>query len=183
MVRPNDQTGLEQTLTERLAALPVPIRIIHHKPEHGAWYQWNTLLTGTGDCGTFADAVIQAITYQQEQQKQQALIATPARYTLETVATLGECLRRTRKVWPTAVLYLYLGAASWLESMDAYDLVVKSRSMELSWDAYLEDGQGLDPAGIYLFGSDGGAYRGFDVKLAEAYPPQRGTIHILREED
>lgn len=55
--------------------------------------------------------------------------------------------------------------------------------MELSWDAYLEDGQGPDPAGIYLFGSDGGAYRGFDVELEEVYPPQRGTFHILREED
>ncbi|SRR6266478_8347093 len=118
----------------------------------------------------------------QEQQQQQTLIATPGRYTLETVTTLGECLRRTRKVRPTAVLYLYLGATSWLESRDAYDLIVKNRSMELSWDAYLEDGQGLDPAGIYLFGSDGGAYRGFDVVLEEAYPPQRDTIHILREE-
>ena len=90
-------------------------------------------------------------------QKQQTLIATPGRYTLETVTTLGECLRRTRKVRPTAVLYLYLGAHGWLESGDAYDLVVKSRSKELSWDAYLENGQGPDPAGISLFGSDGGA--------------------------
>ena len=118
----------------------------------------------------------------QEQQKQQALIGTSGRYKLETLATLGECLRRTLRVRPTPVLYLYLGATSWLESRDAYDLVVKSRSMELSWDAYLEDGQGPDPAGIYLFGSDGGAYRGFDVELEEAYPPQQGTIHILREE-
>jgi len=182
MAQHNDQTALEQMLTERLAQLPVPIRIVHHE-EHGAWYQWKTLLTGTSDCGSFADAVIQAITYQQEQHKQQALTATPARYTLETVATLGECLRRTHKVRPTAILYLYLGAQGWLESRDAYDLVVKSRLIELSWDAYLEDGQGPDPAGIYLFGSDGGAYRGFDVELDEAYPPQRGTIHILREED
>src|SRR5690242_18805588 len=98
MAHHNDQIDLEQTLTKRLAALPVPIRIIHHKPEHGAWYQWKTLLTGTGDCGTFADAVIGAITHQQEQHEAQRLIATPARYTLETVATLGECLRRTRKV-------------------------------------------------------------------------------------
>jgi len=119
----------------------------------------------------------------QEQHKQQTLIATPGRYTLETVTTLGECLRRTRKVRPTPILYLYLGARGWLESRDAYDLVVKNRSMELSWDAYLEDGQGPDPAGIYLFGSDGGAYRGFDVELEETtYPSQRGTIHILREE-
>jgi hypothetical protein len=183
MTRSNDQTALEQTLTEHLAQLPVPIRIVHHKPEHGAWYQWKTMLTGSGDCGTFADAVIQAITYQQEHEMQQALIATPARYTLDAVATLGECLRRTRKVRPTSILYLYLGAQGWLESGDAYDLVVKSRSMELSWDAYLEDGQGPDPAGICLFGSDGGAYRGFDVELEETYPPQRGTIHILREED
>ena len=117
-------------------------------------------------------------------QQQQTLIATPGRYTLETVTTLGECLRRTRKVRPTAVLYLYLGAQGWLESRDAYDLVAKSRSIELSWDAYLEDGQGPDLAGIYLFGSDRGAYRGFDVVLEEAYryPPQQGTIHILREE-
>lgn len=183
MTRQNDQTALEQTLTERLAALPIPIRIIHHRPEHGAWYQWKTQLTGTGDCGMFADAVIGAITYQQEQHQTQRLNATPARYTLETVVTLGECLRRTRKVRPTPVLYLYLGAASWLESTDAYELIVKSRSIELSWDAYLEEGQGPDPAGIYLFGSDGRAYRGFDVDLEEAYPPQRGTIHILREED
>ena len=145
--------------------------------------QWKILLTGTGDCDTFADAVIQAITYQQEHESQHTLVVTLARYTLETVATLGECLRRMRKVRPTPVLYLYLGAQGWLESMQAYELVVKSRSMELSWDAYLEDGQGPDPAGIYLFGSDGGAYRGFDVELEEAYPPQRGTIHILREED
>jgi hypothetical protein len=117
-------------------------------------------------------------------QEQQTLIATPGRYSLETVTTLGECLRRTLRVRPTSVLYLYLGAISWLESRDAYDLVVKSRSMELSWDAYLEDGRGPDPAGIYLFGSDGGAYRGFDVELEEAYqyPLQQGTIHILREE-
>ncbi len=109
-------------------------------------------------------------------QEQQTLIATPGRYSLETVSTLGECLRRTRKVRPTPILYLYLGAQGWLESRDAYDLVVKNRSIELSWDAYLEEGQGPDPAGIYLFGSDGGAYRGFDVELEEeAYPPQRGT--------
>ena len=116
-------------------------------------------------------------------QEQQTLIATPGRYTLSTVTTLGECLRRTRKVRPTPILYLYLGARGWLERSDAYDLVVKNRSIELSWDAYLEDGQGPDPAGIYLFGSDGGAYRGFDVELEEAYPPQRGTIYILREEE
>jgi len=182
MAHHNDQTSLEQTLTERLAQLPVPIRIVHHKPEHGGWYQWKTLLNGTGDCCSFADAVIGAIFYQQEQHKQQTLIATPARYTLGTLSTLGECLRRTRRVQPTATLYLYLGAQGWLESRDAYDLVVKSRSIELSWDAYLEDGHGPDPAGIYLFGSDGGAYRGFDVELEAAYPPQRGTIHILREE-
>ncbi len=114
-------------------------------------------------------------------QERQTLIATPARYTLETVETLGECLRRTRKVRPTAVLYLFVGAQDWLSSMDAYDLVVKSRSMELAWDAYLDDGRGPDPAGIYLFGP-GGAYRGFDVELEEAYPPQQAPIHILREE-
>jgi hypothetical protein len=60
--------------------------------------------------------------------------------------------------------------------------VVKSRSMELSWDTYLEDGKGPDPAGIYLFETDGGAYRGFDVELESAYPPQRGTLHIPSEE-
>jgi hypothetical protein len=115
--------------------------------------------------------------------EQQTLIATPGRYTLETVTTLGECLRQTLRVRPTPILYLYLGAQDWLERSDAYDLVVKSRSIELSWDAYLEEGQGPDPAGIYLFGSDGGAYRGFDVVLEETtYPQQRGTIHILREE-
>jgi len=182
MAHHNDHIGLEQTLTERLAQLPVPIRIVHHKPEHGGWYQWKTLLTGEGSCGTFADAVIGAITYQQEQHKQQGLIAQPSRYTLETLSTLGECLRRTRRVRPTATLYLCLGVQGWLESRDAYDLIVKNRSLELSWDAYLEEGHGPDQAGIYLFGSDGHAYRGFDVELEEPYPAQRGTIHILREE-
>src|SRR5438132_10972040 len=70
--------------------------------------QFRKVGTGTGDCGTFADAVIQAITYQQEHESQHTLVATLTRYTLETVATLGECLRRTRKVRPTPVLYLYL---------------------------------------------------------------------------
>lgn len=116
-----------------------------------------------------------------QEQHEQQLIATKGRYTLSTVITLGECLHRTLRVRPTPILYLYLGAHGWLESGDAYDLVAKSRSMELGWDAYLDDGQGPDPAGIYLFGP-GGAYRGFDVELAEAYPPQRATIHILREE-
>jgi hypothetical protein len=180
MARQNDQTALEKTLTERLAQLSVPIRII----QHGAWYQWKTLLTGTGDCGTFADAVIGAMTYQQEHELQQhTLSATPARYTLDTIATLGECLRRARKVRPTPVLYLYLGQQGWLERELAHELVVKSRSIDLSWDAYIEDGQGPDPAGIYLFGPDGAAYRGFDVELESAYPRQRGTIHILREEE
>jgi len=91
------------------------------------------------------------------------LIATPGRYTLATVVTLGECLRRSVRVRPTPVLFLYLGAQDWLDWRQAYELVVKSRSMELSWDAYLDDGQGPDAAGIYLFGADGGAYRGFDV--------------------
>jgi hypothetical protein len=98
-------------------------------------------------------------------EQRQTFIATPGRSTLSTVTTLGECLRRCRRVRPTPILYLYLGAASWLESRDASDLVVKNRSIELSWDAYLEDGQEPDLAGIYLFGSDGGAYRGFDVVL------------------
>ncbi len=93
----NEQTGLEQTLTERLARLSVPIRILRHDQANGGyWYQWNTMLTGTGDCGTFADAVIGAITYQQEQREAQRLIATPAHYTSETATTLGACLRRTR---------------------------------------------------------------------------------------
>jgi hypothetical protein len=59
----------------------------------------------------------------------------------------------------------------------------KSRSMELSWDASLEDGKGPDPAGISLFETDGGGYHGFDVELESAYPPQRGTIPIPSEED
>jgi hypothetical protein len=48
---------------------------------------------------------------------------------------------------------------------EANELIVKSRSMESSWGFYLEDGQGPDPAGIYLFGADGGVYLGFDVAL------------------
>ena len=176
----NNQAGLEQELTDRLAQLPVPIRILE-LPEQDAQYQWSTL-TGTGSSGTFADAVVQALTYQQEHEKQQTLIAT-GHYTLATVTTLGECLRRTRRVRPTPVLYLYLGAQDWLKSMQAFDLVVKSREIELSWDAVLSDGQGPDPAGIYLFRSAGGVYRAFDIELDDAYPLQQGTIHIIREGD
>lgn len=93
--------------------------------------------------------------------------ATSGRYTLDTVETLGACLRQTHTVRPTPILYLYLGAHDWLDWQQAYDLMVKSRSIELSWDAYLDDGNGPDPAGIYLFGADGRAYRGFDVELAD----------------
>jgi hypothetical protein len=159
------QPDLEKTLTERLARLPMPIRIIHHKPEHGNWYQWKTLLSGTGDCSTFADAVTEAIAYQQSQYPFQQLRAHPGRYTLSELTTLGACLRKVQRVRPTPVLYLSLGAQSWLTWEQAYDLVVKSRSMELSWDAYLEEGQGPDSAGIYLFGADGNAYRAFEVEM------------------
>ncbi len=170
MARQNDHNTLETTLTEQFAQLPIPIHILHQKPEYGAWYQWKTQHTGTGDCGTFEDAVIQAITYQQEHKFSQQLSATrlsatPERYTPATLLTLGQCLRLTRKVRPTVVLYLYLGEQGWLESTQAHELVAKSRSIDLSWDAYLEDGQGPDPAGIYLFGADSRAYRGFDIEL------------------
>jgi hypothetical protein len=164
MTHHQNETDLEQELTNRLATLSIPIRIVHHAPARGAWYQWSTML-GTGDCGTLADAVIGAMTYQQEQHQTQRLIATPTQYTREAVTTLGACLQRTQRVRPTAILYFYLGMQGWLESRDAYDLVVKSRSMELSWDAYLEDGHSPDPAGIYLFGPDGSAYRGFEVEI------------------
>src|SRR6266516_4408787 len=89
------------------------------------------------------------------------LAAMPKRYTLKTLSTLGECLRRTRKVRPTPILYLYLGQQGWRESEQAYDLIVKGRSIEVYGDAY----------------------RGFDVEQESAYPPQRGAIHIVREED
>lgn len=164
MTHHQHEADLEQELIDRLATLPTPIRIGHHTA-HGTWYQWHTMLTGTGDCGTFADAVIQGITYQQEQHQTQRLIATPGRYKQQAVTTLGECLRRTQRVRPTSILYMYLGVQGWLKSMDAYDLVVKSRSMNLSWDAYIEDGHGPEPVGIYLFGLDGSAYRGFEVEM------------------
>jgi len=159
MAQHNNQIALEKALTERLAQLLVPIRIV----PHSAWYQWSTPPAGTGDCGTFEDSVLQAIAYQQEQYQTQRLVATPKRYTLETMATLGDCLHQTRKVRPTPVLYLSLGATSWLESTDAHERVARSRDIDLSWDAYTEDGHGPDLAGIYLFGTDGNAYRAFDI--------------------
>lgn len=164
MAHQNEQTPLEKNLTERLAHLPIPIRITQQQPAGGTWYQWDTPQYGTGDCGSFADAVLQAITYQQDHYQQtQKLAATPARHSYDTVETLGDCLDRTRTVRPTPVLYLEFGATSWLKSTDAHERIARSRGIDLSWDAYLEDGQGTDPAGIYLFGTDGKAYRAFDI--------------------
>ncbi len=104
----------------------------------------------------------------QDSNEQQTFIATPGtpgRYSLATVATLGACLRQTKRVRPTPVLYLYVGAQGWVESEQAIDLVNKSRSrITLDWDAYLDNGSGADPRGIYLFGADGQAYRGFDIE-------------------
>lgn len=97
--------------------------------------------------------------------------ATSGRYTLDTVTTLGACLRRAMRIRPTPVLYLSLGARAWLDGQQASDLVEECRSLELSWDAYLDEGDGPDAAGIYLFGADGRAYRGFDVELL---PDRRG---------
>ena len=181
MAHHDDQTGLEQTLTERLAALPVPIRIVHHKPEHGARYQWKTLLDFSrrlrhlcrrGDPGDHLSARA-AGTHRYPS-------ALHARDGCDPWGMPPPDAQSSANAGP---LFVPGRGICWLESMDAYDLIVKSRSMELSWNAYLEDGHGPDPAGIYLFGSDAGAYRGFDVELEEAYPPQRGTIHILREEN
>ncbi len=79
MASQKQPSALEQELTRRLAGLPTPIRIVHHQPERGGgWYQWKALVTGGEDCGTFADAVIQAIAYVQQQQRQQKLTVPEA---------------------------------------------------------------------------------------------------------
>lgn len=64
MKQPEPPSALEQQLTQILAELPIPIRIVRHHPEGGGlWYMWKALLTGTGDCGSFEEAVRQALTY------------------------------------------------------------------------------------------------------------------------
>jgi hypothetical protein len=113
------------------------------------------------------------------------LAATPGQYSPKAVSTLGKCLRLVERVRPTPVLYFYLGNRGWLTSQEAHDLVAQSSSMGMGlyWDAYLQDGQGVDPAGIYLFATDGTAWRAFAIEgIEQVYQAQRSTIHVLRED-
>lgn len=55
---------MEQQLTQILAELPVPIRIVRNHLEDGeSWYRWEVLLTGAGGCSSFEEAMRQALTY------------------------------------------------------------------------------------------------------------------------
>lgn len=68
---------LELQLTEILAHLPTPIRIVRHEPDEGGiWYKWKALLTGTGDTGTFEAAVEQSLTYVMQELRSQAAPGT-----------------------------------------------------------------------------------------------------------
>ncbi len=99
-----------------------------------------------------------------ESSEQQTFTATPGRYSLATVSTLGACVRQTKRVRPTPILSMFLGAQGWLEPEQAIALVNTRQSIALDWDAYLDSGNGPDPAGIYLFGPDGQAYRSFEIE-------------------
>jgi len=132
----------------------------------GGWYQWKALFAGTGDCGTFADAVIQAIAYVQQQQGIQKLAAPEAHRKIERT-TLEACLQRVRKVQATPLLYLHLGETGWLTSKEAAHSIRVNRFLDLEREAYLieqDEGPGR-PAGIYLQAANGWSYRAFDVEI------------------
>lgn len=168
----------EQELIKRLATLPIPIRLVRHMPEAGSyWYRWQAL-SGSGDRGTFEDALIEALAHVQRvgnlEVSHGSLIASPGRHTRTRVVTLREALRQLqqakRRVRATEAMYLLIGAASsqeWVTGEQALEVVLSqqhSGDIYAAWEGYIENDQtGPDPAGIYLFFSSH-AYRAFDTE-------------------
>ncbi len=62
MARQRTETALEQRLIERLATLPVPIRIRRCEIlTSGYWYSWDAWPLGNGDSDSFEGALIEAL--------------------------------------------------------------------------------------------------------------------------
>ncbi len=172
-------TALEQSLITRLQELPIPIRLKRHEPETGGyWYQWRAMLAGTGDRGTFEDALIEALNYIQRhssaEEPHRSLIASPGRHKLASTVTLLGALsnlhRLHRRVRATEAMYLLIGSnagAEWLTGGQVLEIVNKQRNNAgqtyLEWEGYIEEGGGPDPTGIYLFLQDH-AYRAFNLE-------------------
>src|SRR5258708_3445362 len=67
MARQRAETALEQRLIERLATLPVPIRIRRCEIlTGGSWYSRDAWPLGNGDSDSFEGALIQALTSLQQ---------------------------------------------------------------------------------------------------------------------
>lgn len=93
--------------------------------------------------------------------------------TTRETTILGTCLRQLgeQRVRPTAVLYLYLGKLEWTPALQIRERLTTSRILDGSWDAFLIDFSQKtprEPAGIYLFGPDGKAYRAFEIEATQA---------------
>ena len=93
---------------------------------------------------------------------------------------LGTCLRQLgeQRVRPTAVLYLYLGKLEWMSASQMRERLTTSRILDGSWDAFFIDFSQKtprEPAGIYLFGPDGKAYRAFEIEATQATLTQKTT--------
>jgi hypothetical protein len=99
---------------------------------------------------------------------------------IRQTATLGECLRQLaeRRVRPTAVLYLHLGQLEWTPAQQVRERLTTSRTPDGYWDAFLVDTDQEtpnEPAGIYLFGTDGKAYRSFEIEATQAALTREAT--------
>lgn len=100
--------------------------------------------------------------------------------TIRETTMLGTCLRQLgeQRVRPTAVLYLYLGKLEWMPASQMRERLATSRTLDGSWDAFLIDFDQATPdapAGIYLFGPDGQAYRAFEIEATQATHTQEAT--------
>ena len=92
---------------------------------------------------------------------------------IRQTTTLGECLHQLaeRRVRPTAVLYLHLGKLEWTTAGQIRERLTTSRTPDGYWDAFLVDTDQetpREPAGIYLFGTDGQAYRAFEIEVTRS---------------
>ncbi len=161
----------------------------HTDRSYGYGYNWGGLewvgpypTEGAAVQAAFEDAIRARIA------RAEAPFAAAPGYPTKNVPDLADCLRLVKRCKPTVALALYLGDPGWMTGQEAHELIVNTRAMGgamgLYWNAYIEDGWGTDPAGIYTFDPHGKAWRAFEVELTERfYEAQRATIHFVREPD
>ncbi len=186
---------LEQALITRLQILPIPIRIRRYEREGGFWYQWSAMVAGTGDCGTFADALMEALTYAQrysvpEQYPIKQLLGSVGRAGQRDILSLQAALRRLhlhhRRVKATEAMYLLVGGQAgreWLSGEQALDLVLRQRlsgSVFADWECYIECGPGPDAEGIYVFVGKH-AYRAFDLEQETIPTASSSLAYCIRQ--